>query len=72
MSFYDKILAQSPWLLRPANIEKDIHLKRLKSKKYIWKDTNFLETRYSDGVYFLFGPRQIGKTTNIKIDVWYT
>ncbi|MFM8454398.1 MAG: ATP-binding protein [Gammaproteobacteria bacterium] len=67
MPYIDKILKQSPWLLEAQNIDQDIHLKRLAQFKYIHHEHDFLDHVFEDGVYIVTGPRQIGKSTHLKM-----
>ncbi len=65
--YIEKILEQSKWLVHQTAIENDIHLEKLDRERYQWREENFLQHDFDDGVYFIFGPRQIGKTTHIKM-----
>ena len=67
VSDLDKIINQNPWLLDIDNIQDDIHLKRLKKYKLIYHEDNFLKHKFEDGVYIVTGPRQIGKSTHLKM-----
>lgn len=63
----EKIYQQSPWLLAPEKINNDYHLNTLKGLRYVWKENDFLNHRFEEGVYLLTGPRQIGKSTAVKL-----
>ncbi|MBS0286875.1 MAG: ATP-binding protein [Proteobacteria bacterium] len=67
MSYLDKIIKQSPWLIALANINEDIHLLRLKEFRYIHHENSFLTHHFEDGIYIVTGPRQIGKSTHLKM-----
>ena len=67
MAYLEHILKQSPWLAHKMAIEDDVQLRRLKSFKFIYHDTKFLEYDFQDGVYIVTGPRQIGKSTHLKM-----
>ncbi len=67
MSFLEKIYQQSPWLLDLEKINEDVHLKKLKKYKFIWRNKDFLEYQFENGVYIVTGPRQIGKSTHLKM-----
>lgn len=65
----DKIVKQSPWLLDETKINDDIHLSRLKEFNFIYHEEKFLNHHFQDGVYVATGPRQIGKSTHLKMFV---
>src|SRR3990167_7988451 len=67
MPFLEPILKQSPWIIHQAAIDTDIHLVRLKSFKFVYHETEFLNYHFQDGVYIVTGPRQIGKSTHLKM-----
>lgn len=67
MSYLDKIIKQSPWILALSNINEDIHLLRLQEFKYIHHEHAFLSYCFEDGIYIVTGPRQIGKSTHLKM-----
>lgn len=62
-----QIYEQNPWFKDYRNINSDVHLARLKRYPFIWHDTAFLNHPFADGVYFVYGIRQIGKTTHLKM-----
>lgn len=61
------ITKQSPWLLDAGQITQDVHLARLKHFPLIHHETEFLNYSFKDGVYVVTGPRQIGKSTHLKM-----
>ncbi len=67
MQFRDKMYQQSPWLLHHQKIREDYHLNNLAKMKYIWKEKPFLDHHFEEGVYLVTGPRQIGKSTHMKL-----
>ncbi len=67
MSYLEKILKQSPWLIDKSLINGDIHLARLKSFQFVHYEQEFLQYEFNDGVYIVTGPRQIGKSTHLKM-----
>ena len=67
MSYLDRIIKQSPWLLDPMNIKQDVHLSRLNDFPLIYHEKQFLDHKFADGVYIVTGPRQIGKSTHLKL-----
>lgn len=67
MSYLEKIIKQSPWLMDHRAIEQDVHLARLKQFPLIHHEQSFLNYNFQDGVYIVTGPRQIGKSTHIKL-----
>ncbi|UCH96197.1 MAG: ATP-binding protein [Candidatus Aminicenantes bacterium] len=65
--FLNQIYEQNPWFKHHQNIDSDVHLERLKKYPYVWQETSFLNHPFADGVYFVYGIRQIGKTTHLKM-----
>lgn len=60
--------SQNPWWLNPAEIKNDIHITASESSKLTW-DPRIIHTYNlsKDAVYTLRGPRQVGKTTAVKL-----
>ena len=67
MSYLEKIIKQSPWLIESGQIKTDPHLMRLQDYTYIYHEEAFLNYPFEDGVYIITGPRQIGKSTHLKM-----
>ena len=67
MAIIETIIKQSPWLLDEKAIEADVHLSRMAQFPLIHRERQFLDHNFADGVYMLTGPRQIGKTTVVKM-----
>lgn len=63
----EKMCNQNPWWEKSGLIENDYHIKDLRSKKYVFLNKDFLDYEFKDGVYIVTGPRQIGKTTHLKL-----
>ena len=64
----DELLFQNPWWEDKKNIENDIHIRKLKECKYIYKPQLFKSPDLKkDAVYTLRGARQVGKTTLVKL-----
>lgn len=64
----DELLLQNPWWEDKNNIENDVHIKKLKGHKYIYKSQLFKSSDLKkDAVYTLRGARQVGKTTLVKL-----
>ncbi len=63
----EKIYASNPWFENESLIENDLHIKELAESKYIFLNLEFLDHKFTDGVYIVTGPRQIGKTTHLKL-----
>ncbi|MCJ7472145.1 MAG: ATP-binding protein [Actinobacteria bacterium] len=64
----DELLLQNPWWEDKNNIENDVHIKKLKGRKYIYKPQLFKSSDLKkDAVYTLRGVRQVGKTTLVKL-----
>jgi len=67
VEIYD-ILPQNPWWEDKKLIENDEKLTNLNSARYIWipRIKSHIDIE-KDSVYSLRGPRQVGKTTLLKI-----
>ena len=64
----DELLLQNPWWEDKINIENDVHIKKLKGRKYVYEPQLFKSSDLKkDAVYTLRGARQVGKTTLVKI-----
>ncbi|MFA4817192.1 MAG: ATP-binding protein [Parcubacteria group bacterium] len=63
----EKIYSSNPWFENEQFIENDLHLKDLGDCKHIFFNREFLDHKFTDGVYIATGPRQIGKTTHLKL-----
>lgn len=63
----DKIYNQNPWWNNEQLIEEDSHIKELGKNKFVFLNQEFLKWQFQDGVYIVTGPRQIGKTTHLKL-----
>ena len=62
-----KIINQNPWLSDAKKIHEDSKLINLKKQSFIWHEEEFLNHSFGDGVYIITGPRQIGKSTHVKM-----
>ncbi len=59
---------QNPWFSAPVEIIKeDEKLKELDSQHFQWQPEILDEISYQPGVFVLRGPRQVGKTTVVKL-----
>jgi len=64
----DKLLLQNSWWKDKKNIENDIHIKKLKGRKYVYKPGLFSSSDLKkDAAYTLRGARQVGKSTLVKL-----
>lgn len=63
----EKIYNSNPWFDDENLILKDPHIEDLYRNKYVFLNQNFLDHKFKDGVYIATGPRQIGKTTHLKL-----
>lgn len=63
----EKIYSSNPWFSDERLIDGDLHIKELAENKYIFLNREFLDHKFGDGVYIATGPRQIGKTTHLKL-----
>lgn len=58
----------NPWWKGKGHIKEDKHIKDFEEKKYKWEPCLFKETRLEpNNVFTLRGPRQVGKTTMVKL-----
>ncbi|MBL7147951.1 MAG: ATP-binding protein [Nanoarchaeota archaeon] len=64
---YSKLKDLNPWWDNKDLINQDIHLIKLETQKIKW-DYKIIEN-LKEGIYSLRGPRQIGKTTWIKLKI---
>ncbi len=65
---YTQLLEQNPWWGNKENIEKDYHIREFNEKKISWnpmliKDVSLEPFSFN----VILGPRQVGKTTAIKL-----
>jgi uncharacterized protein len=67
MPYSEMIIKQSPWLNGEKFIQEDVHLQRLAEFDLIYHEEYFLNYPFQDGVYIVTGPRQIGKSTHLKL-----
>ncbi|GJM06725.1 MAG: hypothetical protein DHS20C10_04590 [marine bacterium B5-7] len=72
MTDLETLHKQSPWLWDPAAINTDPHLLRLAEFPLQHQEKNFLNYTFEDGVYIVTGPRQIGKSTHLKLFIQRT
>ncbi len=63
----EKVYSSNPWFEQAQFIEDDLHLRDLSESKYVFLNREFLDYKFRDGVYIATGPRQIGKTTHLKL-----
>ena len=63
----EKIYSSNPWFENEQLIEEDLHIRDLADSQHIFLNREFLEHKFADGVYIVTGPRQIGKTTHLKL-----
>lgn len=65
--FLDKMYNQNPWWIDIESLRHDYHIEELAKNKFIFRKQEFLNYKFGDGVYIVTGPRQIGKTTHLKL-----
>lgn len=63
----EKMYNQNPWWSNHTLISEDTHIKDLTKFRYVFLNEEFLQHNFADGVYIATGPRQIGKTTHLKL-----
>lgn len=66
-TFIEKAYNQNPWWTDERSIEDDYQVKELQKSKLVFLNQDFLRHHFADGVYIVTGPRQIGKTTHLKL-----
>ncbi len=58
----------NPWWKGKEHIREDKHIRDFEEKKYKWKPKLFEEVRLApNNIFTLRGPRQVGKTTFVKL-----
>ena len=57
----------NPWWKNKEAIESDFHIKKIKDSSISWHPKIIAE--FKQGIYSIRGPRQIGKTTWIKLTI---
>lgn len=58
----------NPWWKGKEHIKEDKHIKEFEEKKYKWRPELLAEIRLApDNIFTLRGPRQVGKTTLLKL-----
>lgn len=63
------LIELNPWWENKSLIDEDKHIKDLNSLEYVHRP-KFLDKKfYADSIYTIRGPRQVGKTTAIKMIV---
>ncbi len=68
MDIADLIIDQNPWWKRKEAITEDKHITKLKESSIKWEPRiRYTFNLNSDIVYTLRGPRQVGKTTLLKL-----
>lgn len=71
LTFFD-LLEHNPWWTEPETIDKDFHIQTFESSSIHWKPRiwRYINLDASDYVlYTIRGPRQVGKTTSLKLTV---
>jgi uncharacterized protein len=62
------LLSKNPWWMGKQNIEKDEDYRKWNEKKFKWNPEIVDEIPISCfSLNFIFGPRQVGKTTSVKL-----
>lgn len=63
-----ELFIQNPWWEDETKIELDRHILNFKNSSFKWEPSVLNEMNLHDeGIYTLRGPRQIGKTTILKL-----
>lgn len=62
-----ELVVQNPWWKNKSEIEKDIHVSRWLNSRVKWIPSLKDEIEWIDAVYTVRGPRQVGKTTLLKL-----
>lgn len=67
-SAFSSVQSQNPWWENPSAITEDQHLLAIKDKPYRYTPSLVHEIQFGAGdIYIIRGPRQVGKTTTIKM-----
>lgn len=66
--FIERLREQNPWWSSPGAIQGDRHLQALEAAAFLWRP-RLLDDVVLDRprVYTIRGPRQVGKTTSVKL-----
>lgn len=68
MSLFDLAHTQNPWWEKREAIEEDYKILQYEEAELKWKPQEILSLPHdSDAVHIVFGPRQIGKSTALKL-----
>lgn len=67
VNLLEKIYASNAWFEDEKLISNDLHIKELSENEYVFLNREFLDHKFGNGVYIVTGPRQIGKTTHLKL-----
>ena len=68
----EELYTMNPWWYDRGNIEEDRNLRLFSTKKVKFYPSFLRElATFEAGVYVLRGPRQVGKTTSIKLLIRY-
>lgn len=62
-----ELVVQNPWWKNKSEIDKDIHVSRWLNSRVKWVPALKDEIDWVDAVYTVRGPRQVGKTTLLKL-----
>ena len=66
--YYEEIKHLNQWWQNAELIKQDVKLKELEQSSFIWKPEVINEINFNiDGIYSIRGPRQVGKSTAIKL-----
>jgi predicted AAA+ superfamily ATPase len=60
----EDIVGLNPWWKNPSWDKEDRHLKKLTNYEYVYERKDYIPKK--TGVFVVYGPRQVGKTTWIK------
>lgn len=67
MSSYNELLGYNPWWKDTAAIDDDSQIRKWENSQLKWEPRIQKEFREEDLIYTLRGPRQVGKTTMLKL-----
>ena len=63
----NELIRANPWWKNKAEIESDFHIKKVRQSSLNWYPV--LVSDFKSGLYSIRGPRQVGKTTWMKLTI---
>jgi len=67
MAFIDLIFDMNPWWRNRQAIQQDKHIRTFEESKIKWRPPLLKTSLHEDALHIIKGPRQVGKTTLLKL-----